>query len=537
MGLIAKIRSLFTRKGGAPESGNAAPPANGGVSSSSRRGEPQRRGEYGKRGASGKSGAPVASGKPGRPGASGKPGDSGQTGNPGRAGRRHDSGERRGRGDSRRRDGARRGGERRQSSSLPPPDASYQAPEIRSAEPLDPAWTQDAFVVPPKEGAKRFHNLGLPREIMAAIADLGFQYCTPIQAASLEKTMAGQNVAGRAQTGTGKTAAYLVAILTRYLRSPDRRNSATATPRALVIAPTRELCVQICRDAQALGKYCGLNCVAIYGGMDYGKQQSMLSENVIDLVAATPGRLLDFARHHVIDLSKIDTLVIDEADRMLDMGFIPDVRRIIRMLPVDRQTLLFSATLDGDVMRLASQWMPNPVKVEIEPEHTANDNIDQKVLIVTSRQKFTVLCNLLKRHEGQRVLIFGNRRMSTDALAERLHKRGFKCELLSGDVSQERRMRVLESFREGTTKIVVATDVAGRGLHIADIGLVVNFELPYQAEDYVHRIGRTGRAGSVGTAVSFADEDESFAIPDIEEYLGEPLKTTMLEEDDPLLQK
>ncbi|MBR4611489.1 MAG: DEAD/DEAH box helicase, partial [Kiritimatiellae bacterium] len=163
---------------------------------------------------------------------------------------------------------------------------------------------------------------------MAAIADLGFKYCTPIQAASLEQTMAGQNVAGRAQTGTGKTAAYLVAILTRYLRSPDRRNSAPATPRALVIAPTRELCVQICLDAQALGKYCGLNSVAIYGGMDYARQQSILSENVIDLVAATPGRLLDFARHHVIDLSKIDTLVIDEADRMLDMGFIPDVRRI-----------------------------------------------------------------------------------------------------------------------------------------------------------------------------------------------------------------
>ena len=195
---------------------------------------------------------------------------------------------------------------------------------------------------------------------------------------------------------------------------------------------------------------------------------------------------------------------------------------------------LYSATLNDEVMRLASQWMPDPVKVEIEPERTTNQNIDQRVLIVTSSQKFIVLCNLLKQHKGERVLVFGNRRASTDALADRLRRHGFSCDLLSGDVSQAARMHVLENFKSGATKLVVATDVAGRGLHIADIGLVVNFELPYEAEDYVHRIGRTGRAGQVGTAVSFADEDESFVIPDIEEYIGEPLKTTMLPDDDPL---
>ena len=549
MGIFAKIRSLFSRKSGAPDQGKAAPPPNGGASSSKgdQSRDPARRsrqdGKGGKPGQSEESGQREPRGtrgsrtsresresvRNGEGRASSRPPRSGEGRSSSRSSQRSESFRSRGRGD---RSGGRRSHEGR---STIDPSVNYEAPTIRKAEPLDPNWTQEAFAVEPQEGRVRFHDLGLPREIMAAIADLGFEYCTPIQAASLQQTMDGKNVAGRAQTGTGKTAAYLVAILTRYLRTPDRRNSATATPRALVIAPTRELCVQICLDAQALGKYCGLNSVAIYGGMDYAKQQSMLSENVIDLVAATPGRLLDFARHRVIDLSKIDTLVIDEADRMLDMGFIPDVRRIIGMLPKNRQTLLFSATLDGDVMRLASQWMPDPVKIEIEPEHTANDNIEQKVLIVTSKQKFTVLCNLLKKHEGQRVLIFGNRRMSTDSLAERLRRCGFPCELLSGDVSQERRMRVLEAFKSGSVKTVVATDVAGRGLHIADIGLVVNFELPYEAEDYVHRIGRTGRAGKVGTAVSFADEDESFVIPDIEKYLGEELKTTMLDEDDPLL--
>ena len=375
----------------------------------------------------------------------------------------------------------------------------------------------------------RFHDFDLPAEIMHAIADLGFQYCTPIQAASLKQALSGANVAGRAQTGTGKTAAFLVAILSRYLRSPAARADKPGTPRALVIAPTRELCVQICADAQALGKYCGLRSLAVFGGMDYVRQQRQLAEGPVDLLAATPGRLLDFQRQRVVDLSRVDTLVIDEADRMLDMGFIPDVRRIVRCLPDRdrRQTLLYSATLDDEVMRLAAQWMPNPVKIEIEPEHVASDTIEQKVFIVTAAQKFTLLCNLLKNCRDERVLIFGNRRISVERLAVRLRRQGFACELLSGDVQQTRRMRVLDDFRSGAVKIVVATDVAGRGLHIADIGMVVNFELPYEAEDYVHRIGRTGRAGKVGTAVSFACEDESFQIPEIEKFLGEELKCTL----------
>ncbi len=395
------------------------------------------------------------------------------------------------------------------------------------------SWSLDDFVVEPKEGAKRFHDFDLPDEIMHAVADLGFKYCTPIQAASLEHALAGANVAGRAQTGTGKTAAFLIAILTRFLRDPEGRAAKPGVPRALVIAPTRELCVQICQDAQLLGAHCGLRTLAVFGGMDYSRQQRQLADGPVDLLVATPGRLLDFQRQHILDLGHVDTLVIDEADRMLDMGFIPDVRRIIRCLPDrdKRKTMLYSATLSQEVMRLASQWMPNPVVVEIEPDHVAGADIQQRVLIVTAAEKFTVLCNLLRRHDGQRVLIFGNRRMSTDRLAMRLQRHGFECELLSGDVQQTRRMRVVENFRADKVRIVVATDVAGRGLHIADIGLVVNYELPYEAEDYVHRIGRTGRAGKVGTAVSFACEDESFVIPEIEKYLGDSLKCELPEDD------
>ncbi|MGI6495557.1 MAG: DEAD/DEAH box helicase [Kiritimatiellia bacterium] len=453
-----------------------------------------------------------------------------------RSGSRRNGGERR-RGEGRRGDD-RRGGRRsagtrasrRPQRELPPTADELKAKDGK-APVVDSAWSIDQFVVAPQEGKKRFHDFDLPVEIMRAIADLGFRYCTPIQAESLALALEGRNVAGRAQTGTGKTAAFLVAILARFLRSPESRPDKNGTPRALIIAPTRELVIQICRDAEALGRYCNLRSFAVYGGMDYNAQLRQLQEGPIDLLVATPGRLIDFQRQHAVDLSRVDTLVIDEADRMLDMGFIPDVRKIIRCLPPrdQRRTMLYSATLSDEVMKLASQWMPDPVKVEIEAESAAAETVRQYVFITTTQEKYVLLCNLLQRYEGQRVLVFCNRRVTTDRLAERLERQGFACEVLSGDVDQRRRLRVIEAFRSGTVKIVVATDVAGRGLHIADIGLVVNYELPYEAEDYVHRIGRTGRAGHVGTAVSFADPDESFVIPAIEEYIGEELKCEMPE--------
>lgn len=399
------------------------------------------------------------------------------------------------------------------------------------------AWSLDLYQVPEVEGKKRFHDFDLPAEIMHAVADKGFQYCTPIQEMSLVHALAGKNVAGKAQTGTGKTAAFLVAILTRYLRTPEGRADKGGRPRALVIAPTRELVIQICKDADELGKYCGLRSLAVYGGMDYERQKREVMDEPVDLLVATPGRLLDFARSRVIDLSMVDTLVIDEADRMLDMGFIPDVRTIIRKLPPKekRGTMLYSATLSEDVMQLASQWMEEPVRVETEVEQVTTKSVKQVVYVVTSDEKFTVLYNHIQQFPESRILVFCNRRTTTDDVADSLERRGVRCETLSGDVNQNRRLRVLEDFRSGKVRIVVATDVAGRGLHVDDIGFVINFDFPYAPEDYVHRIGRTGRAGASGVAISFADEDESFTIPEIEKYINEELKCTLLKADDPLL--
>ncbi len=386
-------------------------------------------------------------------------------------------------------------------------------------------WTPADYVVEPVEGKLRFLDAGLPDSILHALADMGFEYCTPIQARVLQEVAEGHNVAGRAQTGTGKTAAFLLLTFKQFLQNPLPADRPCGKPRALILAPTRELVIQIVRDAEEIAKYCGINSIAVYGGADYDRQERELLKAPVDVVAATPGRLLDFRRKGTLDLSGVEVLVIDEADRMLDMGFIPDVRTIIRSTPPKerRRTLLFSATLSDEVMRLASQWMPDPHVVEIEPDQVAVDTVKQLVYMVRANQKFTVLYNLLKRPNMGRVLVFANRRDQTDRIAFELQRHGIECEILSGAVDQKKRMRVLDDFRSGKLRIVVATDVAGRGLHVDNIDHVVNFDLPYEAEDYVHRIGRTGRAGAEGTAVSFACEDESFGIPEIEKYMGETM--------------
>ena len=409
--------------------------------------------------------------------------------------------------------------------------------EMAARKAAHAAWDPASFAVEPMEGKMRFQDFDLPSEVLHGIADLGFQYCTEIQALSLQNALDGKNIAGKAQTGSGKTAAFLVAILTRYLRTPESRAKRGGTPRALVIAPTRELVIQICKDADAIGKYCGLRSLAVYGGMDMDRQREELQEAPVDLLVATPGRLLDFCQRHVVDLKSVDTLVIDEADRMLDLGFIPDVRRIMSHLPQKdkRATMLYSATLTDDVMRLASQWMEEPVKAEVESEHNATDTVRQVVYVIRAEDKFKVLFNHISLHPDARAIVFCNRKSTTEDVYESLKRRGVKCEMLSGDVSQNKRLQVLEGFRAGKIKIVVATDVAGRGIHVDDIEYVINFDFPYEAEDYVHRIGRTGRAGNTGIAISFADEDESFAIPEIEEYIHEPLKCTIIQDDDPLL--
>jgi ATP-dependent RNA helicase RhlB len=412
------------------------------------------------------------------------------------------------------------------------PKQPAPAREPKKPEAPKKPWTIDDFKVDVVEGKTRFHDVGLSDEILHGVAELGFEYCTPIQARVLQEVAEGHNVAGRAQTGTGKTAAFLLLTFKQFLQNPLPKDRPCGRPRALVIAPTRELVIQIVRDAEDIGKYCGLRSMAVYGGTDYEKQERQLLKSPIDLIAATPGRLLDFQRKGKIDLKGVEVLVIDEADRMLDMGFIPDVRTIIRCTPPKdkRRSLLFSATLSEPVMRLASQWMPDPHVVEIEPDQVAVDTVKQLIYMVRANQKFTVLHNLLKRPNIGRVLIFANRRDQTERIAFELQRYGIKCELLSGAVNQNRRMRVLEDFRSGKVMTVVATDVAGRGLHVDEINHVVNFDLPYEAEDYVHRIGRTGRAGAEGTAVSFACEDESFTIPEIEKYIGEDLSCKYPEE-------
>ncbi len=412
------------------------------------------------------------------------------------------------------------------------PGGAFTEAQLAEYAAAHAAWDVNSYVVPAEEGKIRFTDLALPSEILHAVSDLGFQYCTPIQAQSLEFSLEGKNVAGRAQTGTGKTAAFLIAILTRYLRTPEKRQRPGA-PRALVLAPTRELVIQICKDAAALGKYCGdVRSLAIYGGMDYERQRRELEEAPVDLLVATPGRLLDFVRSRVVDLRQVDTLVIDEADRMLDMGFIPDVRAIINRLP-DRDarcTMLYSATLNETVMRLASMWMREPVRVEIESDSLATDTVRQIVYIARAEEKFTLLYNHLARYADARTIIFCNRKFTTERICDQLNRLNIPCEMLSGDVAQAKRMRVLEDFREGKIRTLVATDVAGRGIHVDDVAFVVNYDFPYEPEDYVHRIGRTGRAGNTGTAISFADEDESFIIPDIEKYINETLSCTMPEE-------
>ncbi len=378
-----------------------------------------------------------------------------------------------------------------------------------------------------------FADFDLPAEIMHAISDLEYETCTPIQAEIIPKLLEGSDAAGRAQTGTGKTAAFLIAIFTYLLRNPPETNRKPGTPRVLILAPTRELALQIEKEAQTVAKYCEYKLIPIIGGIDYGKQKSSLESDLIDVIVATPGRLLDFKRSRTVDLRKVEILVIDEADRMLDMGFIPDVRNIIYSTPQKgkRQTLLFSATLSPDIMRIADSWMDNPVTVEIDPGQVTVDTIDQIVYITSTADKFVLLYNLIVKNSLKSVIVFGNRRDETESLVRRLRPYGINCALLSGAVSQAKRLRTLEDFRNGKIDILVATDVAGRGIHIDLITHVINFTLPDDPDAYVHRIGRTGRAGELGTSISFACEEDSFAIPAIEEYIGHELKCVRPPED------
>lgn len=395
----------------------------------------------------------------------------------------------------------------------------------KQATPSATPWSIKDFVVEPLPGKTRFHDFQLTPELMRAIQELGFPYCTPIQAQVLGYTLKGRDAIGRAQTGTGKTAAFLISTISQLLENPAPEERYMGEPRALVIAPTRELVVQIAKDAEALCKYTNLNVMNFVGGMDFEKQLRHLESRYCDILVATPGRLLDFHQRGEVHLDMVEVLVLDEADRMLDMGFIPQVRQIIRHTPRKqvRQTLFFSATFTDAVMDLTKQWTFDPAIVEIEPEQVANSSVDQRVYAVASKDKYSLLYNLIKENSWPRVMVFANRRDQVRYIQEQLEKDGIKAEQMSGDVPQHKRIRVLEQFRSGKIQVLVATDVAGRGIHVDDISHVINYTLPEDPEDYIHRIGRTGRAGSSGVSISFAGEDDAFALPPIEALLGQKI--------------
>ncbi|MBB3104061.1 ATP-dependent RNA helicase RhlB [Azomonas macrocytogenes] len=398
-----------------------------------------------------------------------------------------------------------------------------------SPKPVEPAWKLQDFQVESMAGKTRFHDFKLAPELMHAIHDQGFTYCTPIQAQVLGHTLKGKDAIGRAQTGTGKTAAFLISIITQLLETPTPEERYMGEPRALIIAPTRELVVQIAKDAETLTRYTKLNVMSFVGGMDFDKQLRLLESKFCDILVATPGRLLDFHQRGEVHLDMVEVMVLDEADRMLDMGFIPQVRQIIRQTPHkgERQTLLFSATFTEDVMNLARQWTVEPAIVEIEPENVASDTVEQHVYAVSSSDKYRLLYNLVSRNDWVRVMVFANRKDEVRYIEEHLSKDGISAAQMSGDVPQHKRIRVLEGFREGKIRVLVATDVAGRGIHVDGISHVINYTLPETPDDYVHRIGRTGRAGSSGTSISFAGEDDAFALPAIERLLGRKIACEM----------
>jgi ATP-dependent RNA helicase RhlB len=366
-----------------------------------------------------------------------------------------------------------------------------------------------------------FASLGLVHEVMAGIKQAGFVSCTPIQAQTLPLALAGRDVAGQAQTGTGKTAAFLVALYQALLTRPAPPGRSRTAVRALIVAPTRELAVQIHRDALVLGAHTGLKHTVVFGGIDYEKQRQELSQGC-DVLIGTPGRLIDYFKQHVFELRHAQVLVLDEADRMFDLGFIADIRYILRRLPHPerRQSMLFSATLSHRVLELAYEHMNNPELVRIEPDKMTVDQVRQLMYYPSMEEKVPLLIGLLHQTEAVRTMVFVNTKRTAERLEATLRANGFHAQALSGDVPQNKRLRFLRDFHEGKLAVLIATDVASRGLHIPDVSHVFNFDLPQDPPDYVHRIGRTARAGAEGDAISFACEEYAVALPDIETYVG-----------------
>ncbi|OOG51367.1 DEAD/DEAH box helicase [Rhodanobacter sp. C01] len=369
-----------------------------------------------------------------------------------------------------------------------------------------------------------FANFDLQPLLQQGLDDSGFTRCTPIQEMTLPLALAGRDVAGQAQTGTGKTCAFLVALMNRLLTTPAVADRKDSDPRALVIAPTRELAIQIEKDAKAIGRHTGLRTALIYGGVDYDKQRQQLKDGC-DIIIATPGRMLDYHKQGVFNLNSVEVMVIDEADRMFDLGFIKDVRFIFRKLPPreQRQVLLFSATLSHRVLELAYEHMHEAEKLVVESDNVTADKVRQLVYFPAKEEKMPLLLNLIDRAKPSRSIIFVNTKAAAERITERVKRHGCRVGAISGDVPQLKRQKLLQRFQDGQLDILVATDVAARGLHIPAVSHVFNYDLPHDAEDYVHRIGRTARLGAEGDAISFACDLYAMSLPEIETYIGQSI--------------
>jgi ATP-dependent RNA helicase RhlB len=369
-----------------------------------------------------------------------------------------------------------------------------------------------------------FDSVDLPEPIRRAVDDLGFTFLTRVQADVLPIALEGRDVVAQAQTGSGKTAAYLLTVFSRFLRVP--RSSPPETPRALIVAPTRELAVQIAHDAESLGHHAGIRTHVVFGGLDYRKQREIL-ERGTDLLIGTPGRLIDYHRKGAYSLRHTEMVVVDECDRLFDMGFAEDLRWILRQMPnpKDRQSLMFTATLSQRVMTLGWRQMNNPEEIIVRSEQLTPDSIHQVLYHVATREKLSLLIGLLQRECSSRTMIFVNTRYRAQRLVDDLRRHGYSARGLTGSVVQTKRLRVLDDFRDGTLPILVATDVASRGLHIEGVSHVINYDLPQDAEDYVHRIGRTARVGAEGKAITLACEDYVYSIDAIQRFVGYELPT------------
>jgi superfamily II DNA/RNA helicase len=381
---------------------------------------------------------------------------------------------------------------------------------------------------PALEVATTFAELGLAPPILRALEEMGYKTPTPIQKQAIPLVLAGRDLMAQAQTGTGKTAAFALPLLQKILPHANTSASPARHPvRALVLAPTRELALQVHESVEAYSKHLPLRSTVVFGGVDMKPQEAALKAGV-EILVATPGRLLDHAGSKVVQLSQVQFLVLDEADRMLDMGFLPDLKRILDLLPKQRQTLLFSATFDDSIVGLARSFLQNPLKVEVARKNTAAETVEQVVHKVQEDDKLDALVRVVKARDIPQALVFTRTKIAADKLGRRLQKRGIATGIIHGDKAQIERLAALDGFKQGKVRLLVATDIAARGIDIAELPCVINYELPYSPEDYVHRIGRTGRAGASGLAVSLVAPEEERLLAGIERFIKRDLQAVPL---------